>query len=264
LRLQLAQIRSAASDPRLRQPLQEILSALAEKDSIPMVREQMSLIQEMQTDEWWVNVTIPMLENARKRLRNLIRLIEKTRRQPIYTNFIDELGSETEIAIQAFGQSDEFDRFRAKARQFLLAHENHITIHKLRFNQALTATDLSELERILLEAGIAKDADLAQAKQTSQGLGLFIRSLVGLDREAAKQAFGLFLAESTATANQIEFINLIIDHLTHHGIMDPGLLYESPFTDINSQGPEGVFSSKQVDSLVTVLEQIRATAILAA
>jgi type I restriction enzyme, R subunit len=260
LRLQLARLRSDASFTRLRHQLQAVLSALEEKDSIPMVREQMSLIQDMQTDSWWADVTIPMLENSRKRLRNLIRLIEKTRRQPIYTNFIDELGSETTIDIAAFGRSDEFDRFRAKARQFLLAHEDHITIHKLRFNQPLTATDLSELERILLEAGIGNNDDLDQAKQTSQGLGGFIRSLVGLNREAAKQSFSEFLAESTASANQIEFINLIIDHLTHHGIMDPGLLYESPFTDINSQGPEGVFSPKQVDSLVTVLAQIRAAA----
>jgi len=89
---------------------------------------------------------------------------------------------------------------------------------------------------------------------------LFIRSLVGLDREAAKQAFGIFLSGSTPSANQIEFINLIIDHLTHHGIMEPGLLYESPFTDINAQGPEGVFNSTQVDTLISVLEQIRASA----
>jgi len=95
-----------------------------------------------------------MLERARKRLRGLVRLIEKVQRQPIYTNFEDELGTETEIDIPGFGGADEFDRFRAKARQFLLAHETHVTIYKLRFNQPLTATDLSELERILLEAGV--------------------------------------------------------------------------------------------------------------
>jgi type I restriction enzyme, R subunit len=261
LRLQLARLRSEPSFPRLQRQLQEILSTLEEKDSIPVVREQMPLIQAMQIEDWWTDVTIPMLENSRKSLRDLIRLIEKTQRNIIYTNFTDELGTETEIEIQAFGSSNEFDRFRTKARQFLLAHQNHITIHKLRFNQSLTATDLSELERILLEAGIAKDEDLAQAKQTSEGLGLFIRSLVGLDRETAKAAFGDFLSKSTASANQIEFINLIIDHLTHHGIMDPGLLYESPFTDINTQGPEGIFSRSQVDSLVMVLENIRATAL---
>jgi type I restriction enzyme R subunit len=42
--------------------------------------------------------------------------------------------------------------------------------------------------------------------------------------------------------------------------MDPGLLYESPFTDINPQGPEGVFTSEQVDNLVSLLQEIRARA----
>lgn len=109
----------------------------------------------------------------------------------------------------------------------------------------------------MLEAGVGTPTHLEQAKQSNQGLGIFIRSLIGLDREAAKQAFGEFLSGSTATADQIEFINLIVDHLTHHGIMDPGLLYEAPFTDIHSQGPEGVFQPEQVDTLVSVLEGIR-------
>lgn len=260
LRLQLARIRTEPKFTRLSQQVREITAALEEKDSIPMVREQMELIQEIQTDAWWEDVTIPMLEHARKRLRSLVRLIEKTKRQPIYTNFEDELGPETLIEIPSFGSGSKFDRFRAKARQFLQAHEDHLTVHKLRFNQALTPTDLSELERILLESGIGTPEHLEYAKETSQGLGLFICSLVGLNREAAKQAFGEFLSGSSASANQIESINLIIDHLTHHGVMNPGLLYESPFTDINSQGPEGVFNPKQVDALISVLENIRAVA----
>ena len=39
--------------------------------------------------------------------------------------------------------------------------------------------------------------------------------------------------------------------------MDPSRLYESPFTDINPQGPEGVFTSAQVDDLVLLLQEIR-------
>ena len=145
----------------------------------------------------------------------------------------------------------------AKARQFLKAHEDHITIHKLRLNQPLTQSDLAELERMLLDAGVGTSDDIARAKEESQGLGLFVRSLVGLDREAAKQAFSQFLSGGTATANQIEFVNLIVDHLTEHGVMDPALLYESPFTDIGPRGPEDVFSSEQVDGLVGVLAEIR-------
>lgn len=101
---------------------------------------------------------------------------------------------------------------------------------------------------------------LEYAKQTSESLGLFIRSLVGLNREAAKQALSQFFSGSATSADQIEFISLIIDHLTYPGVMDAGLLYESPFIDINSHGPEAVFSPEQLDSLISVLDDIRAAA----
>lgn len=128
-------------------------------------------------------------------------------------------------------------------------------------NEPLTATDLGELERMLETSGLAKPEHLAQAKAESNGLGIFVRSLVGLDREAAKSALAGFIKGKTLAANQIEFVNLIIEHLTEHGVMDAGLLYESPFTDLNPQGPEGVFDSAQVDELVTLLSEVRARAV---
>jgi type I restriction enzyme R subunit len=258
LRLQVARLNADPSFTRLRQQVKAIATALEAQDSIPVIREQMPLIQDLLSDIWWEDVTIPMLESARKRLRSLIQLIEKTQRQPIYTDFIDELGSETQIDLPELGDSSEFDRFRAKASQFLRAHEDHIAIHKLKFNQPLTDVDLHELERILQASGLGTPQDLESAKE--MGLGIFIRSLIGLNREAAKQAFGIFLSSSTASANQIEFINLIIDHLTHHGIIEPDLLYESPFTDISHHGPDGIFSPEQIDALFIVLNDIRATA----
>ena len=59
------------------------------------------------------------------------------------------------------------------------------------------------------------------------------------------------------TANQIEFVSLIIDHLTERGFMDPALLYASPYTDFSPKGVEGVFSSRQVDEMVSILDDIR-------
>lgn len=53
----------------------------------------------------------------------------------------------------------------------------------------------------------------------------------GLDPEAAKAAFAWFLTGGRYPANQIEFVNMIIDHLMQHGVMNPDVLYESPFTD---------------------------------
>jgi type I restriction enzyme, R subunit len=40
---------------------------------------------------------------------------------------------------------------------------------------------------------------------------LFARSLTGLDRSAAKAAFTAFTEGKKLTANQLEFVNLVID-----------------------------------------------------
>jgi type I restriction enzyme R subunit len=86
-------------------------------------------------------------------------------------------------------------QFRMKVRHFLKANENHIAILKLRRNEPLTPTDLAELERLFVEAG-ASAAEIESAKAEG-GLGLFIRSLVGLDRKAAQLAFADFIAGRT-------------------------------------------------------------------
>lgn len=38
----------------------------------------MQLIQDIQAEEWWGDVTLPMLESVRHRLRDLVQLIEKS------------------------------------------------------------------------------------------------------------------------------------------------------------------------------------------
>ena len=85
---------------------------------------------------------------------------------------------------------------------------------------------------------------------------------MGLDHETAKQAFSQFISGTSVSANQIEFINLIVDYLTENGVMEPVRLYESPFTDIHSQGPVGVFSVEKADQLQDVLREIRQSAVV--
>ncbi|MCP9440168.1 MAG: hypothetical protein NHB36_09805, partial [Nitrospira sp.] len=259
--LQLALLRSEPGFQRLRDRVSEIAGLLEEKSTIPMVHEQMELIQNLQADEWWQDVTVPMLESVRRRLRNLVPLIEKQRRKPIYTDFEDLMGREVEIDLPGLSVGTDDAKFRAKARAFLRAHQDHVAIHKLRMNKALTTADLAELERMLTENGVGAAEDIQRAAEESEGLGLFVRSLVGLDRHAAKEALADFINDNNLNANQIEFVNLIVDHLTEHGVMEPARLYESPFTDLTPRGPDGLFSSSQVDELVRILNTVRTLAI---
>lgn len=256
LRAQLVILRSEKGLEALRKRVIELASALEELGNVPMVASQMEFILEIQTDEYWQDVTPAMLETARRRLRDLIKLIELKKRPHIYTDFEDEIGGPEEIEVQGVTVGTDMNRFQMKVRHFLKEHQNHIAIQKLRRNEPLTEQDLEELERVFVEAGVAEQTDLEKLKEDG-GLGVFVRSLVGLDRGAAKRVFDSFQASRTLSASQIEFLNMIIDYLTERGVMDPRLLYESPFTDLDAMGVEGVFESADVIELVGILEEVR-------
>lgn len=113
---------------------------------------------------------------------------------------------------------------------------------------------------MLSQSGACGPDEIRRAVNETKGLGLFVRSLVGMDRSAAKEALAGFLNGKTFTANQLEFVNLIVDHLTEHGVMEPARLYESPFTDIAPYGPDGLFPAGDIDELLQVLDGVRATA----
>lgn len=84
-----------------------------------------------------------------------------------------------------------------------------------------------------------------------------MRQLIGLDRSAAKEAFAEFLDDKRYTSEQIEFVNLVIDHLTECGVIEAVRFYESPFTDISPTGPDDLFRSDEVDRLLDVVAKIR-------
>ena len=258
--LQLALLKGSKRFDTLRKQLLEIASALEDQTGIPAIAHQAVLIEEIQTDQWWEGVTVPLLELVRLRLRDLVQHIEKTRKAIVYSDFTDEIGDGVEHELPQVGEAD-FARFKQKARHFLKAHEDHIVLHKLRQGKPLTPTDLTELEKMLLDAGIGEAGDIKRARETSNGFGRFVRSMVGLDRTAVRDAFGEFLAEGIATSSQIEFINMVIEHLTDQGVMDPALLYEPPFTDLAPTGPEKLFDDDKVTRLVTKIEAINDSAV---
>ena len=260
LRAQLAVLQAKPEFAALRERIQRIAIELEGQMAIPAIKAEASLIQALTSDEWWEGVTVPMLETVRRRLRALIKLIPKGQKKIVYTDFEDELGESAVIDLPQVTAGLNMTKFKDKARAFLKAHEAHLSLQRLRRNQPLTATDLDELEKILLEAG-GTPALIREAKEHSSGLGLFVRSLVGLEREAAMHAFSEFISGSTATPNQIEFINLVVQELTQNGVMEADRLFQSPFTDVNAQGPLGVFPPAKVTQLVGVLAQIRQRAV---
>ena len=92
---------------------------------------------------------------------------------------------------------------------------------------------MKSLERILWsEIGSKKDYE---AEYGEKPLGEFVRELVGLDMNAAKEAFSEFLNETSMDSRQIYFVNQIVEYIVQNGMLtDMSVLQEAPFTDRGS------------------------------
>lgn len=259
LQLQVALLERAKRFESLRDQVIELAGQLESKTAIPMVNEQLPFILEIQEGGFWEGITLKMLEEIRIRLRDLIKFVDKSRRNIIYTDFMDELGITREVHPEFITTGVNTAQYRKKIEGFLRANQNQRVIRKIRFAMPLTQEDLRQLEGFFFEADEtgSKD-DFVNAYGEQESLSLFIRHLVGLDRKAAKEAFSEYLDGKVFTADQIRFVNYIIDHLTINGVIDERLLFEQPFTDIHEQGLEGVFPTL-ADSLLSVIRKINSS-----
>ena len=192
----------------------------------------------------------------------MVKFLPKGERKIVYTDLADELGESTEVELRGISVGTNWERFKAKARAYLRAHEDNIALHRLRHNRQLTPTDLDALQGLLEASGAGTAEDIERAAEESHGLGLFVRSLVGLDRAAAAEAFSDFTAGSDLSADQLRFIELIIEHLTANGTVPARRLYEAPFTDFAYGGPEVMFGEADVLHLVAILRAVDDTASL--
>ncbi|MDF2991415.1 MAG: restriction endonuclease subunit [Microbacterium sp.] len=259
LRRQLAQLEGdAVAAERVRETVQQIASALLSKTTIPSVAEQAVLLESVAGDDWWTDVTLSMLELARLRIRSLVQFIEKTVRNPVYTDFEDILGEGVEVVLPGVTPGTNFERFRSKAEAYLREHLDNLALQRLRRNRQLTPEDLIELEAMLVASG-GGPVDIAWATEHG-GLGVFVRQLVGLDRAAVSEAFEAYLDNTRFTADQVRFVGLIVDELTKNGVMEPGRLFESPYTDHAPTGPDYVFLKEDVEVIVNTLRHIQETA----
>lgn len=252
LRIQLSMLRDTGFEP-LRKAFVQQVHALEAKQAVPDVARQMELILEVQTIEWWTDATPQMVEIARRKLRGLMSLIEPGQQVIVSTDLIDEMGETREIELIDLGGASSLAQFRRKARAYIDAHADHVTLARLRQGKPLTPTDLDELQRLFAEADIATSADFDRIRAMPD-LPEFIRSLVGLDRGAAMAAFNDVLAGKTMSAQQIRFVEMIVDHLTSSGRMEPELLYAPPFTDTAPNGVSDMFDAAEVARIVDTLE----------
>lgn len=204
--------------------------ALSKLGSIPQVQEQKYIIEKVQTEEFWSEADIFELEAVREALRDLVKFLEKETQKIYYTNFKDQV-----LEVKENGPMftvNDLKNYRKKVEHYLHEHRDQMAIYKLRNNKKLTVQDVKTLEHILWnELGTQEDY---QREFGDTPITKLVRQIVGLDPQAANEAFSEFLSSERLNIQQSRFVKLIVDYFVKNGVMDKRVLQEEPFKTVGS------------------------------
>lgn len=257
LTIELANLQSNNATKPIRKVV-DTAEALAKLGTIPQVLAQRDVIEEVRTTEFWERANIADLERVRVALRDLIRYIERSNQKIYYTNFQDEVMMVAENASML--NVNDLKSYRKKVEHYLKEnqHEDKLAIYKLRNNKPLTKQDVEYLERILWE-------ELGSKEQYEKDYGdtpvtKLVRKIVGLDRQAAVEAFSEFITAENLNLQQTKFVELIIDYIVKNGTLERQALQQDPFTSLG--GITVVFKDQlqKARSVLAIIDRINRNA----
>lgn len=205
---------------------------LSNISNIVDIQRKQELLDSIINTDYIKKGDIGVLEHIRTELRDLMKYITKSVRDIKFTNFTDEiLKIEENEGLQL--QSNSLDDYKKKFESYLKEHQNDECIKKIKNNEVLTEKDIKELDEIVNKTLGSKET--YEKGYEGKPLTALIRSINGLDMNVAKTLFSQFLDEKKYNANQIYFINQIIEYIVENGYMeDITILKSAPFNSYGS------------------------------
>ena len=262
LNYQLAMLTGAHSTDSFINKISGVAKDLLKKLNIPAVALQAGLLNELQTEPFWQAININRLDNVRTALRDLMKYLDKESQVNVITTFEDTLdhdGIAEHDVIPAYGKLQSYkDRVESYVRQ----HSDHLVIRKLKTNKPITETEINTLEGILFDSATVGTKQDYIDTYGNKPLGVFIRSIVGMDQSAAQDAFADFIQAGSLSADQMTFINTIITYLTKNGTIDKAMLFEPPFTNLHQDGVIGLFEEAAATKVIKLIDQVNENALV--
>ena len=207
-------------------------AALTELYNIPEVAKQRGLLEKILETDYLEHALLGDWEHVRMHLRGLIKYIPP-KGQRYVTDLSEQVLGVTRNEEGVARTGGHLEKYRERVEAYIRRNMSHPVIHKLKTNIPLTTADVVALEKILWkDLGSKEDYEQAVGDMP---LGIFIRRTIGMDMNAAKEAFAEYLDEARMDSRQIYFVNQIIEYIVKNGMMtNRAVLREAPFTDRGS------------------------------
>ena len=260
LKLQMATLMMSGTKKKFEETLIDIAEGLSLKYTIPAVLRSKPLIESIKKQDFYKGISQKKLDSIREELRELVQYLESSNRAIIYTNLQD---SDVIISVNEPDLSSNYGAsYRRRVESFIRENKHQLTISKLQSNEPITAKELKVLEDILFDGDERGTRSDFVKEFGEEPLGVFIRGIIGLDVKAAQNAFAEFLQAGSLRADQMTFIQNIITYLTKNGTIEPSMLFEPPFTDMNDQGLLGLFDDGDAHKVISIIERINENAMI--
>ena len=259
-RAQAELVRGASTFDDLRDQIVNIVSSL--RINLSQVREKLSVIERVKSTEFWDDVTVHDLEQARQELRGIIQFRQQQDRAGADPKIVDVVEDESQIERRRHKV-----KLGALADIDLVAYRNRVTnllqgiidksdtLQKIRRGEPVSPEDIEKLCSLVLVQEPGLDLhELAEYYPQAGGLDQAIREVIGMDAHAVHARFSDFVqAHPNLASHQIKFLDLLQNHIAKYGSIEIAQLYEQPFTTLHSDGPDGLFEEPLVDELMAII-----------
>ncbi len=221
------------------------------------------MISDVSREESLISKTVTTLEKIRIQMRGLVKLLDPPDRKTVYSNFHDTVYPTTNPNNSISAEKPLINYYK-RVQSIIQENQLNPVVLKIKRNEVLNETDINQLENFIVSSDYQLDRQTLEATFTTPTLSEFVRSIVGLDRDAALQAFSHFMSSRNLNAAQLHFVHEIIEHVVRLGYIESDKLYEQPFRDMHFEGVNGLFNKSDTEEIIEILSTIRKRATLLA
>ena len=227
------------------------------------VRDRSEFIKSVKSAEFWAVATIEDLETVRRELRGIMKYMAKAAYEPPQPKFIDlHDGQERYQRLPTQLKFADMPGYRKQVQAALLkVFDQNPTMQKIKAGEPVSAADMKALTSLVLTQNPDVDQEILREffEDTAEPLDDAIRSIIGMDADAVNLRFADFIfSHPGLTANQMSFLNLLKNHISRYGAIEIEDLYEPPFTNVHSDGLDGVFMDEtMIDELIGIIASFR-------
>ena len=237
--------------------------------NIGVVAKEKEIINKALKNSFWVNPTETDLKKVIDRVAPLMRYRQRfdggddqeslNLKDVTYKKEMIEFGPENELV--------SVSRYKEMVEEMVqqLADQNPI-LKKIKSGEEISEEELKELAELMNERDPFVTEKLLQRVYGNQHAKFlqFIKHILQIEvvhsfEETVTQAFDEFIKQhNNLSNNQIEFMTVLKKYLIDKGKIEKKDLINPPFTQLHPKGIMGVFSPKEIEEIITVIQRIAA------